>query len=180
MKSSDLKRMHILNFRQPIVFIIFITIVAIMLFSIGVLFNPFSGDQGVKGISVQEAAQAVDQIGAEIENEKVVNDGIEYNIRISNNSNYLVYDLNLALSYPLKIGNGSISNNDRIGAELKVESIESGSYEIVKVFVPSAYFLKDNMDGESLEVNLDGYLNEVKEQNKFSLSGAIDSRDDSN
>ena len=174
MKKFNVAGMHVLNFRQPKVLIIFMPIAAIILISIGLLFNSFNSDLGIKAISIQEAAEAVDKIGAVIENEKVVDDGIEYNILISNNSNYMIYELSLALSYPIKMANGNISNKERIEAELKVDSIESGSYEIVKVFVPSTYSSKNNLDVEGLEVNLDGYLNEVKDQNKFSLAGAID------
>jgi len=168
---------NVLNFRQPKFYIIFITIVVIILISIGLLFNPLNGDLGGKSMNVQEAAEAINKIGAVIENEEEVDDGIVYDILISNNSRYMIYELSLALSYPIKRANGSISNKERIEAELKVESIESGSYEIVKVFVPSTYYLKENLDVEHLEVNLDGYLNEVTDHNKFSLSGPISSRE---
>ncbi len=55
-----------------------------------------------------------------------------------------------------------------------VEHLEPDSIEVVKVFVPGTYSSKDFLDVESMEVNLDVYLYEVKEQNRFTLSGAID------
>ncbi len=171
---------NVLNFRQPKFYIIFITIVAVILISIGLLFNPSNGDHDANAISVQEAAQAVDQIVAVIESEKVVTNGIEYDILVSNESDYSIYKIRLALSYPLKIANGSRSNKDRVYAERMVEHLESGSFEVVKVFVPATYSSKDILDVESLEVNLDGYLNEVNEQNKFSLSGAVKNKEASN
>jgi len=58
--------------------------------------------------------------------------------------------------------------------ERMVEHIEPVSFEVVKVFVPGTYSSKDILDVESMEVNLDVYLYEVKAQNRFTLSGAID------
>lgn len=55
-----------------------------------------------------------------------------------------------------------------------VEHLEPDLIEVVKVFVPGTYSSKDFLDVESMEVNLDVYLYEVKEQNRFTLSGAID------
>jgi len=124
---------NVLNFRQPKFYIIFITIAAVILISIGLLFNPSNGDHDANAISVQEAAQAVDQIVAVIESEKVVSNGIEYDILVLNESNYSIDKVNLALSYPLKIANGSRSNKDKVYAERMVEHVESGSFEVVKV-----------------------------------------------
>jgi hypothetical protein len=117
---------------------------------------------------------AMDEIKAEVVSINEAVNGLDYEIIVTNNSSYAVYDLSLALSYPLIIPNGSMTNFDEIEADHIVEKMESGSYEIVNVFIPTDYAYGKNVDSGKPEVHLLGYIGESKETNKIEYIGRIE------
>ena len=152
----------------------------IALVSIGLLISPINDDQDMSILSGIEKEEAIDHIRTAIVSELEVSDGKEYQVRIANNSHYTVYELNIALSYQIKTNNGHRSNKDKIEAENIVVRVESSSNEIVTIFIPTAYYYGKNYDVESLEVGLEGYLDQVTDLNKFGILGKIEKMKRSN
>ena len=164
---------NILNLRPPKFYVIAIAILIVLLVSIGLLSNPINDDLDEQILSGADMAEAVDLIGTVIISEVEVADGKEYEILLTNDSSYTIYELKIALSYPIIITNGHRSNKDSIEADEVVKRVESGSSDIVTVFIPTAYYYEKNYDTGNLEIELTGYLDEVVSIKQFGKIGKI-------
>jgi beta-lactamase regulating signal transducer with metallopeptidase domain len=158
---------NIIKFHKPKAYILAIVLLIITVVSIGLLVNPKNS------LNERDIRIAMDEIKAEIMSINEADNGLGYEIIVTNNSSYTVYDLNLTLSYPIIIPNGSMTNLDGIEADHIIEKMESGSSEIVNVFIPSDYAYDKNVDTEKPEVHLLGYIGELKDTIRIEYIGRI-------
>ncbi|HKL10381.1 MAG TPA: M56 family metallopeptidase [Clostridia bacterium] len=159
---------NIIRFNKPKAYIIAIALIIITVVSIGLLVNPKNS------LSERDIRIATDEIKAEVMSINEDINGLDYEIIVTNNSSYTVYDLNLTLSYPIIIPNGSMTNLDGIEADHIIEKMESGSYELVRVFIPTDYSHGKNVDNKKPEVHFRGYIGELKDTNRIEYIGRIE------
>ena len=119
-------------------------------------------------------------VGQETQNIKIemvdktkTNEGIEHTLKLFNGSSFTIKKYSLSLSY-LRIingGNARYGNSDKVIATEITENIVPGGEVTLQVFVPYEYYNGKNLDLERVYIDFNGYFNEVKEKNKFFISG---------
>ena len=159
---------NIIRFNKPKAYIIVVALLIITVVSIGLLVNPKNA------LNVRDIRIAMDEIKAEVMSINEADNGLDYEIIVTNNSSYTVYDLNLTLSYPIIIPNGSMTNLNGIEADHIIEKMESGSSEVVNVFIQADYSYGKNVDNENPEVHLLGYIGELKDTSRIEYIGRIE------
>ncbi len=159
---------NIIRFNKPKAYITVVAVLIITVVSIGLLVNPKNSPNAI------DIEIAMDEIKAEVVSINEAVNGLDYEIIVINNSSYAVYNLSLKLSYPIINSNGSMTNFDEIEADHIIEKMESGSYELVRVFMPTDYAYGKNVDSGKPEVHLLGYIGESKETNRIEYIGRIE------
>ncbi len=125
-------------------------------------------------LSGEEASIAVDQITIQKLDERTSEEGIEYSFLIANGSDYTVREMSVGFSYPIKTNNGTKSNKDQIKSTDGLDVFKPGAELTIIIFVPEAYYSGRNYDMEEPEIQIEGYLNSVKELNKFGKWGSLE------
>jgi hypothetical protein len=117
----------------------------------------------------------IDQIKLELTNKSSMPGGIAYTIKLKNLSKFTIAQNTIYLSYPIKTSNGTKGNEFKIEAKNNKLNIKSKEEIIVNVFAPSEETEGNNkLDVENFNIEIIGYIEEVKEGRRFQKSGGIE------
>lgn len=117
------------------------------------------------------------KITIKLDNQKSVNDGISYSLKLVNNSDYTIKQNNVFMSYPLKQNNGYTGNEYKVEAEGNKLDIKPGEEIELKVFAPSkGVGDKSSLSFDAPNIEVEGYLETVSEKSKFSFNKSIKSQ----
>ncbi len=143
------------NYSNPFLCIVF---VALVMFTV-------SCSKDTPSISFE----VTENINLELVEQKEVQDGAIYTLKLINNSNQAIKQNNVFLSYPIKTSaNGTKGNYFKIEAQNNKLNIQSEEELLLTVFAPKEmYESNSNLAMNEVEIEIKGYINEVTDQNQF-------------
>jgi hypothetical protein len=101
--------------------------------------------------------------------------GIAYSFKLKNLSEHTIKQNNIYLSYPIKTTNGSKGNDFKVEAKNNKLDIKPNEEVIITVFTPKEeYEGNEKLDIKHFNIELVGYIDEIKEKNRFQKYGGID------
>ena len=117
----------------------------------------------------------IEQIKIELISKSNLPNGIAYTLKLKNHSKFTIAQNNVFISYPIKTSNGSRGNEFKIVAKNNKLKIESGEEVVLSSFAPvEEYENNKNLDIDNLDIEIIGYVDEVKEARRFQRYGGID------
>lgn len=94
--------------------------------------------------------------------------GLIYTIKLSNQTDLLIKQNNVYLSFPIKTESGSKGNEFKIEAKNNKLNIKPGEEVLLTVFAPKEmYEGNPSIEVENPTIEINGYFNEVEEQSRF-------------
>jgi len=118
-----------------------------------------------------DIGKVASQINFEIVERNIDSDGASYSIKLINNSDEIIAQNTVYISYPIKTINGGSKTN-----QLKVETtgnkldISPGEEVILSAYISSENFENnENLIVEDPEIQFDGYINKVQSENKVGI-----------
>lgn len=152
--------------RKIIYIIIFLILIG------GVLFSFRKNDEFKPNIALED----IDGVTLQLVNETKTENGIQYNLKLTNTSPKILVQNNVFISFPLK-GSTETSqrqNNFKVEADGNKLNVESGESINLRAFMPkevyidNAFILEDDPWFE-----LKGYLGKVDIRNQFMSGGNL-------
>lgn len=122
----------------------------------------------------------LEMIKIEVIEESILPDGVGYAMTLKNESEYVIVQNNVYISYP-------IANADRTQfktSKWKVETvgnetnIGSGNEVTLSIFMPNEYYKdNENICPDMPEIEIQGYINKLDAMNRFTFIGSINAFD---
>lgn len=110
----------------------------------------------------------IDKIKVEIVNVSNLPEGRGYSIKLKNGSRYTIKQNNVYLGFPIKKPNGYSSNNFKVEATGNRLNIKPGEEFTLNAFAPIEEYKGNSLlDIENPQIEISGYINEVKDLNHF-------------
>ena len=129
---------------------------------------------GCSSTRVTGFPEEMDKIKVEVVSRSELPDGTAYSIKLSNGSPFLIKQNNVYISYPFRTGNNGTSlNKAKIEAEGNKIDIRSGDEVILNAFIPVGIFDSNKVDLSILQYEIKGFIEEVKDINKFARLGDV-------
>ena len=118
----------------------------------------------------EEISKEVDKIDITLIDKTDLPQGRAYSLELKNKSSYLIKQNSVYLSFPIisKDGNGYIGNPCKVEASNNKLDISPEEEVILNVFVPIENYINNaSLDIERPQIELKGYLSEVKKEYHF-------------
>ncbi|WP_422657535.1 hypothetical protein ACK8P5_17470 [Paenibacillus sp. EC2-1] len=116
--------------------------------------------------------EEINNIRLVLKERKEDRDGTRFTLRLQNNSKYTIVQNNVYLSFPIKIENGSKSNDYKIEAKQNKLHIKPGEEVMLTVYTAKEMYEGNNkIDFENPNIEIKGYLDEMTETNLFYKGG---------
>lgn len=114
-------------------------------------------------------------IKLELIKEQKLDKGISYEIKLINNSNAVLKQNNVYVYYPIEKRENVYGNNPyKVEAEGNKLDIKPGEKVTLNVFMPlQGIQNQSNIETKKPVIQLKGYLNEVNNENRFSIGGDL-------
>jgi hypothetical protein len=117
----------------------------------------------------------MDQIKIELIEKSEMPNGIAYTLKLKNLSKFTIAQNNVYISYPIKTSTGSRSNQYKIEAKNNRLQIEPNEEVTLNVLAPIEGFGENQtLDTENFNVEIVGYIGEVKETRRFQKIGGLE------
>jgi hypothetical protein len=124
---------------------------------------------------VQVKSTDIDQIKLELIDQSSMPGGTVYTLKLKNLSKFTIAQNNIYISYPIKTSNGSKGNEFKIEAKNNKLRIKPNEEIILTVNAPIEEIEgNQKLDIENFNVEIIGYIDEVKETKRFQKSGGIE------
>jgi len=118
----------------------------------------------------------LDRVSIEVISESVLPEGIKYNFMLKNESEHVIVQNNVYVSFPITNIDRSkfVMNKSKVEATGNRINIEPGDEVTISAFIPKENF-KDNKHicSEKPQLELKGYMNTIDEVNHFEMSGDV-------
>ncbi|GAE37728.1 hypothetical protein JCM9157_5054 [Halalkalibacter akibai JCM 9157] len=116
----------------------------------------------------------INRVQLEIVDTEILDDGMRYQIKLLNGSNYTIKQNIVHFTYPIKLDNGISDNTYKVEATNNKLNIQPGEELLLNVFTPfEGMAEKDILALDQPIVSIVGYLKQVDEESKFSNSRSI-------
>jgi hypothetical protein len=126
--------------------------------------------------AIQVKSADIDQIKLELINQSRMPDGIAYTLKLKNLSKFTIAQNNIYVTYPIKTSNGSKGNEFKIEAKNNKLQIKPNEEIILNAIAPIEEIEgNQKLDVENFNIEIIGYIDEVKESRRFQKSGGIES-----
>ncbi|KQU25083.1 hypothetical protein [Priestia megaterium] len=114
-------------------------------------------------------------IKLELIKEQKLDKGISYEIKLINNSNAVLKQNNVYVYYPIEKRENVYGNNPyKVEAEGNKLDIKPGEKVTLNVFMPlQGIQNQSNIETKKPVIQLKGYLDEVNNENRFSIGGDL-------
>ncbi|MFC4600842.1 hypothetical protein [Cohnella hongkongensis] len=117
----------------------------------------------------------LDLIKIEIIEKSKMPNGITYSMKLKNLSKFTIAQNNVYISYPIKTSAGSKGNEFKIEAKNNRLQIEPDEEIFLSAFAPiENYEENQKLDTENFNLEIIGYIEEVKETRRFQKIGGIE------
>lgn len=117
--------------------------------------------------------QDIDNIRVEFIELKEDLKGMIYTLKVQNNSNHVIIQNNVYVSFPIKVGNGAGSNEFKIEAKNNKINIKPGEEVLLTAFAPKVmYEGNSNIDVTNPDIEIKGYVDKLSERNRFHRGGS--------
>ncbi|OXS59765.1 hypothetical protein B1A99_09480 [Cohnella sp. CIP 111063] len=117
----------------------------------------------------------MDQIKIELIEKSEMPYGIAYTFKLKNLSKFTIAQNNVYISYPIKTSTGSRSNEYKIEAKNNRLQIDPNEEVTLNAFAPIEGFGENQtLDTENFNVEIVGYIEEVKETRRFQKIGGLE------
>ncbi|WP_100372044.1 hypothetical protein [Bacillus sp. FJAT-45037] len=112
----------------------------------------------------------MEKVEMELINAEEEEDGIHYQIQLTNDSDHVIEYYNMYVGYSIKLEDGRKESPYKIEVTPNELSIQPGEEVLLTVFAPYEGLAgEDTLDFNQLEVKLVGYFNEVSGETMFSM-----------
>ncbi|WP_059053893.1 hypothetical protein [Paenibacillus senegalimassiliensis] len=119
-------------------------------------------------------SDVVDHVQLEIVERKEDHRGITYTLILKNNSDQIIKQNNVFLSYPIKTSTGTRSNEFKIEAENNKLNIKPKEEVLLSVFAPREMYESNiHIDINEPNIKIEGFINEVNQENEFFKGGGF-------
>ncbi|WP_258207975.1 hypothetical protein [Paenibacillus radicibacter] len=116
----------------------------------------------------------IDQIKIEIVKSSITPDGKLYTFKLINESKLTIIQNNVYLSYPIKTASGTKVNGFKIELQNNKLNVVPNEVVLLTAFAPKEmYEGNKHINSDHLYIEMNGYINEVKEGLQFSKSESI-------
>ncbi|QGQ97674.1 hypothetical protein EHS13_23670 [Paenibacillus psychroresistens] len=116
----------------------------------------------------------IDNIKLELVNISKLPQGTSYAIKLKNGSKHIIKQNVVYLSYPIKQPNGQTGNKFKIEANGNKLDIKPNEVITLNVFAPiQEYENNNNLIIENPNVEIKGFIDEVKAENQFNKGGGV-------
>ncbi|UWG95426.1 hypothetical protein LPY66_10845 [Dehalobacter sp. DCM] len=140
--------------------IVFLSIFFVLLFA------------GCSTNTVSRSPEELDKITLKVMTKSQLPEGIGYSIKLTNGSPFVIKQNNVYIGYIYRIGDNSNSFTEaKIEAEGNKLDIAPGEEVILNAFIPEGIYNSDKVDLSVLRYEIKGYIDEVKDNNKFARLG---------
>ena len=120
-------------------------------------------------------SKILDKIEIKVLSVSKLPEGNGYSLKLINSSPYLIKQNSVYISYPIKNGNGLSLNKCKVEANGNKLDIKPKEEVILNVLMNNENFQDNKMlDTENPDIQIEGYINEVKEINHFEKSGSFE------
>jgi len=124
---------------------------------------------------IQVNSTDIDQIKLELVSHSKLPNGNAYTIKLRNLSKFNIAQNAIFLSYSIKTTNGSRTNDFKILARNNKLNIKPNEEVFVDLFAPIEEFEgNQKLDTDKPNIEIIGYIEEVKEKRRFQKSGPIE------
>ena len=116
----------------------------------------------------------INRVQLEIVDTEILDDGMRYQIKLLNGSNYTIKQNIVHFTYPIKIDNGILDNTYKVEATNNKLNIQPGEEITLNVFTPFEGIPEEDILAlDQPIVSIVGYFEQVDEESKFSNSRSI-------
>ena len=117
----------------------------------------------------------MDKIKLELIEQKTLEEGISYSIKLTNGSDYVIKQNNVFVSFPIKLGETGYKGNDyKVEAEGNKLDIQPGEKITLNVFMPFESMGDKSLLGiDNPSIQLVGYMKTVDGKHQFSTGGDL-------
>jgi len=123
----------------------------------------------------QVKSSDIDQIKIELIEKSEMPSGIAYTFKLKNLSKFTIAQNNVYISYPIKTLTGSKGNEFKIKTKNNRLQIKTNEEVVLIAFAPIEGFGEnETLDTENFNVEIVGYIEEVKETRRFQKSGGVE------
>lgn len=143
---------------------------------IGLLFTVVLLVLTISGCSNKVTHEDIDNIKIEVIRESVLPEGISYALKLKNESNEIIVQNNVYVSYPITNADGTQhrSSNWKVEAKGNELNIEPGQEVSLTVFMEAEYYKYNKLiDIGRPNIEVIGYLNKLKPDNQFQIAGSV-------
>lgn len=134
-----------------------------------ILFIPLMGCHG-KDLSNEKILKELQNIKFELIDKSVLPTGTIYTCKITNSSKYTIKQNNVYLKLPIKIEGGYKDSGLLIAGNGNKLNIKPSEQVVVSFIIPTELFTANStIDAENPRIEMVGYLNELKQENVFSI-----------
>lgn len=118
------------------------------------------------------------KIKLELVEQENLEDGISYSIKLINNSDYVIKQNNVYVSFPIKQDERFYKGNDyKVEADGNKLDIQPGENITLRVFMPFRGIVdKTLVETDNPNIQLMGYLQTVDKKNYFTVGGALNNK----
>ncbi|MEK4425498.1 hypothetical protein [Solibacillus sp. FSL K6-1523] len=123
----------------------------------------------------QITVEDMEKIKLELIEQETSENGISYSIKLLNDSDYVIKQNNVFISFPIKQGENSYKGNVyKVQASGNKLNIEPGENIVLHVFTPfEGMGDKELLGTNNPHIQMIGYLQTVDEANQFSIGGSL-------
>lgn len=122
----------------------------------------------------EKLLQDIEKINIKLVEMNEIPEGTNYTVKLVNDSQYLIKQNVLFVSLPIITENGYRENTFKIEAAPNRLDIYPGQEIILNAFAPvEVYSNNDTLDNKEVSYKFIGYLNDVKEEQKFTKGGSL-------
>ncbi|WP_379320288.1 hypothetical protein [Paenibacillus puldeungensis] len=121
----------------------------------------------------------IDDISLTLDSKSESSNGLNFVLKLQNNSRYIIKQNNVNLSFPIKIDNGTKGNDFKIESKGNKLDIHPGEELFLTVFAPmEMYEGNNNIDLDNPYIEINGYINEVEGIMHFHKGGGYKTMED--
>ena len=129
---------------------------------------------------INDMSNEIEKIRIEVVNESILQDGISYSLKLVNNSNHVIVQNNVYISFPVTNKEKTIwsSSDWKVEAKGNRLNIEPGKEVMLNAYLSDEFFKYNELIClDRPEVEIKGYLDNMNSMNQFHKGGSIHSFD---
>lgn len=112
----------------------------------------------------------LEKITLELDEVQTTSEGIEYDIKLVNGSEFTIKQNTVHLSYPIKVKGGTKGNSYQVEATNNKLNVKPGEEVLLHVFTPfEGMDTHTSWSLDEVDIKMVGYVDEVKGENFFSI-----------